>query len=306
MRRNTLWICVLAAIASLPCRAAWAETQVEPHEYCGNNIPPDETTGFVPLPEGDVFCPLLADPKATHSYVAYVRGNSTSPFGTDLASFGIGDHFAVGRWNGSRPGDGVQVGLEGSVFAQLDIDTESHDLINADYVLGLPVTWRWRALSGRVRAYHQSSHLGDEFVLRSRIPRENFAFESAEAIFSGDAGPVRIYGGGEYVLHSFPIKLDPWVVHGGLELRQRQGAFRLGDFASVRFVAGGDVKAVEYIDWETAVSAVAGFEFSPPRENGHVPRPWSVLGHYYTGPSPYGQFFRSAVTYYGVGLHFAF
>src|SRR5262249_11355234 len=128
LRRTTLWTCLLAAIAAFPRPSAGAGSQAAPHEYCGTNIPPDQATGSVPLPEGDVFCPLLADPKAAHSYVAYVRGTSNSPFGTDLASFGIGDHFAVGRWNGSRPGDGIQVGLEGSVFAQLDLNTESHDL----------------------------------------------------------------------------------------------------------------------------------------------------------------------------------
>jgi len=191
------------------------------------------------------------------------------------------------------------------VFAQLDLNTESHDLINADYVLGLPVTWRWRAISGRLRVYHQSSHLGDEFVLRSRIPRENFAFESGEGILSVDGGPVRLYAGGEYVIHSFPIDLAHWIAHGGVELRQRANALRLGNFATVRLVAAGDVKSVEYIDWETGISTVAGFEFSRPRDGGHASRNWSVLGHYYTGPSPYGQFFRSDVTYYGVGLHFA-
>jgi hypothetical protein len=305
VRGNILWTCLLIAAAAVPCRSAEVYDSTATHEYCGTNIPPDEAVGTVALPEGDVFCPLLADPKATHSYVAYVRGSSTSPFGTDLASFGIGDHFGLVRWGGPRPGDGIQIGLEGSVFAQLDLNTESHDLINADYVLGLPVSWRWRMLSGRLRAYHQSSHLGDEFVLRSRIPRENFAFESGEAIVSVDAGPVRFYAGGEYVIHSFPVDLAHWIAHGGAELRQRAGAIRLGSFATVRLVAGGDVKSVEYIDWETAVSGVAGFEFSAPHAAAHAARSWSVLGHYYYGPSPYGQFFRSDVTYYGVGVHFA-
>jgi len=62
---------------------------------------------------------------------------------------------------------------------------------------------------------------------------------------------------------------------------------------------------VEDLDWEAAISAVAGLEFTRPHEGAHASRPWSVLGHYYTGPSPYGQFFRSDVTYYGIGLHFA-
>src|ERR1044072_6596990 len=138
MRLMTLCTCLMLAAAALPCRSARADA-AGPHEYCGTNIPPDQATGFVALPAGDVFFPLHADPKAAHSYLDYVRGTSTSPLGTDLASIGIGDHFAFARWNGTRPGDGIQVGLEGSVFAQFDLNTEAYDLINADSLLGAPV-----------------------------------------------------------------------------------------------------------------------------------------------------------------------
>src|SRR6185436_2114147 len=138
--------------------------------------------------------------------------------------------------------------LEGAVFAQFDLNTQSYDLINADYVLGLPMTYRYGAFSGRARVYHQSSHLGDEFVLRSRIPRENFSFEAGEVILSYDVGPARVYAGGEYLIHSIPDDLESWVLHGGLELRQKNGAIPLGDFASARFVAAGDVKGVEDLD----------------------------------------------------------
>ena len=308
MRLTATALCTLLvlAAATLPSGSARAAYEASAHEYCGTNIPPDQATGFVALPEGDVFCPLLADPKAPHSYLAYVRGTSTSALGTDLLSVAIGDRFGIGRWGGPRLGDGFQFGLEGAVFAQFDLNTESYDLINADYVFGLPMTYRYGAFSGRARVYHQSSHLGDEFVLRSRIPRENFSFEAAEVILSYDVGPARAYAGGEYLLHSIPNDMENWVLHGGLELRQKNGSFRLGDFATARLVAAGDVKSVEDLDWDLAVSAVAGFEFSRPRESEHAMRRWSVLGHYYDGPSPYGQFFHSEVTYYGVGLHFAF
>jgi hypothetical protein len=299
----TCLMLALAALAAAPARAY--DESTEPHEYCSNNIPPDESKGFVPLPEGDVFCPLLADPKAAHSYVAYVRGTGPSPLATDLLSVGIGDHFGIARWNGPSPGNGIQFGLEGSVFAQFDLNTESYDLINADYLVGLPITYRYGWFSGRARVFHQSSHLGDEFLLHSRIQRQNFSFEAAEVILSGDAGPARIYAGAEYLIHMLPEKLEDYVLHGGVELRQRKGALPLGSFSSARFVAAGDVKALQDPDWETAVSAEAGLEFSSPHDSGHAARVWSVLGHYYTGPSPYGQFYKSDVTYYGVGLHFA-
>ena len=292
-----------AALAATPARAY--DESKELHEYCTNNIPPDQATGFVSLPEGDLFCPLLADPKANHSFLSYVRGTSTSPLGTDLLSVGIGDHFGIARWNGPSPGNGFQFGLEGSVFAQFDLNTESYDLINADYLFGLPMTYRYGWFSGRARLYHQSSHLGDEFVLRSRIPRENFSFEASEVILSADVGPARIYGGGEYLLHVIPDELERWVVHAGVELRQRNGAFSLGNFASARLVGAGDVKSVQDLDWETAYSVVAGFEFTRPHEEGHAARVWSLLGHYYDGPAPYSQFFRSDVEYYGIALHFS-
>jgi len=294
----------IAMLAAAPYTASADEAKT-PHEYCGTNIPADQATGFVPLPEGDVFCPLIADPKAAHSYLAYLRGTSSSPFGTDLGSVGIGDRFGLVRWGGPRPGEGLQISLEGSVFAQFDLNTSSYDLINADYLVGIPVTYRWGGVSFRVRLYHQSSHLGDEFLLRSRIQRENFAFESAEGILSLDQGPLRIYVGGEDLFNGVPSEVSTRLVHGGVELRQRSSAWALGNVARVRLVAGGDIKAVEDLNWEAAVSAVAGFEVSGPNEGRHASRRWSLLGHYYNGPSPYGQFFRSDVSYYGVAIHFS-
>src|SRR6266508_3593829 len=252
----------VVACAMILCALLSSVARSEPyepdHEYCGTNIPPDEAIGFVPLPEGDVFCPLLADPKSPYSFISYVRGASNSPLGTDLAAVGIADRFGFARWGGPRPGEGTQISLEGSVFAQFDLDAQSYDLINADYLLALPVTYRRGMVSARFKLYHQSSHLGDEFVLRSRIPEENFAFESAEVILSVDAGPVRLYAGGEHTLHADPRELNTDLLHGGLELRQRDGAFRVGGLASIRLVAAADVKAIEDLDWEPAWSARDG------------------------------------------------
>jgi len=306
MNRMTLRICVMVALAwALPGLACSDELPAT-HEYCGTNIPPDEALGFVPLPEGDIFCPLLADPKAAYSFAAYVRGAATnSPLGTDLGTVGIGDRFGLARWGGPRPGEGFQISIEGAVFAQFDLNTPSYDLINADYLVGVPFTYRWKYLSARARLYHQSSHLGDEYLLRSRIQRENFAFESAEGIVSIDEGPLRIYAGGEYVFNGEPAKVESRLLHGGIELRQRTSSLHLGGVASLRLVAAGDVKAIEDLDWKAAYSARAGFEVSRAHEALHASRRWSLLGHYYDGPSPYGQFFRSGVSYYGVGLHFA-
>ena len=158
---------------------------------CDTGIPGDETLGFNWFPRGEVFCSLIADPKADGSFASYLHGTSSSAFGTNLASIGIGDRAGIWRWNGPTVGEGIQLAVAGNVYAQFDLEAASYDLINADYLIGLPLTFRFNPVSGRLRLYHQSSHLGDEFVLRPGITRENFAFESAEALFSLDLGPLR-------------------------------------------------------------------------------------------------------------------
>lgn len=294
---------VIAIVMLLPALGAAPARATHVVGYCDTGIPADEALGFVAFPRGDLFCPLLADPKRVGSFASYVRGRSSSAFGTDLASVGVGDRLGLARWNGPIVGEGVQVSLEGSIFAQFDLDTKSYDLINADYVVGLPLTFRRARVSGRFRFYHQSSHLGDEYLLRPGSARENFAFEAPESMLSVDVGPLRAYGGAEYLFNRQPERGRSWVGHGGVELRQPGGLAASGRLGRIRLVAGADVKAVEELDWDVAFSARAGFEIGREPGEEHRSRRWSLLAEYYEGGSPYGQFFREQVSYYGVGLH---
>ena len=303
MSLATLVVASGSAVAQFPSPA---NQPMSPPARCGTGISDAETRGFIPLPRGDVFCPLIADPKSTTSFVSYLRGDAQD-FASDVASVGIADLFGMFRASGSAPGDGVQLSLMGAVFAQFDVNSSSYDLINADYIIGLPITFRRQAFSMRFRLYHQSSHLGDEFLLREDNPkfvRENISFEAAEMILSADGGPFRIYGGGEYLLRRDPKDLERYVAHGGVELRPARRLVRFGSIAGVRFVAGGDIKASEEQDWKPAVSVRTGFEFDRPRDTDPPGRRWGLLFEAYTGPSPYGQFFRNQVRYFGAGFHF--
>jgi hypothetical protein len=285
-----------------PARTASADGSAPAR--CGTGIPEGESRGYVPLPRGDVFCPLVADPKGVRSFVSYLRGNAEE-FAQDVGSVGIADVFGLVRFGGARPGNGVQLSLNGGVFAQFDLGSHSYDLINADYLIGVPLTVRVNATSARLRVYHQSSHLGDEFLLRSEHPeRENLSFEALELLLSQDLGPLRVYGGGEYYLDRQPRSLPRRLAHGGVELRPGSGA-AVGTLGRVRLVAAGDVKAVsDQGDWVVGVSARAGFEVGRVRENGVPSRRWSLLYEFYDGPSPYGQFFQHDVRLMGVGMHF--
>jgi len=302
-RRVGASIAILTGLLGIASRVV---AQIPASTRCGVGIPASEVSGYVPLPRGDVFCPLLADPKGQRSFVSYLH--ETSDQGDmNVGSVGISDAFGLLRVGGPKPGDGFQVSLAGSVFAQFDLESTSYDLVNADYIIGLPITFRRKAFSMRFRLYHQSSHLGDEFLLRENNPkfvRENISFEAAEMILSLDGGPFRVYGGGEYLLRRDPKDLERYVAHGGVELRPARRLVRFGTVAGVRFVAGGDVKASEEQDWKPAVSIRTGFEFDRPRDTDPPGRRWGLLFEAYTGPSPYGQFFRNQVRYFGAGIHF--
>jgi hypothetical protein len=283
--------------------AQTADGQAIDTPRCSAGVHPVEATGMVFLPEDQIFCPLLADPKEARSFLSFLRGtfpslDDPSGKGTSIASAGLGDSFGLLRWGGPGAGEGVQLDVVGSIFAQFDIGSSSNDLINADYIIGLPLTLRVRGFSVRTRLYHQSSHLGDEFLLRDEgTVRENLSFESVEVLVSQEAGPIRAYLGGERVFRREPAMLPDSLFHAGIELRSsHRRPFQL--------VGGVDVKTVELEDWSPALSARIGVEVGRPSPADHPGRRITLVVEYYDGPSPYGQFFQDDISYVGAGIHF--
>ena len=299
MRRSSGLALALLLGGTAPSMAQQANS------WCFTGFHPGEVDGTVFLPEGDLFCPLLADPKAEHSFLSFLGGEFPSlrdgidPRGDiPIGSVGLSDAFPIVRFGAGAAGRGVQLGLAGAIFAQFDLDTSSFDLINADYLVALPLTLRWDGFSSRLRLYHQSSHLGDEFLLRGVVERENLSFEAVELLLSQELGPVRAYGGGEYLFNREPETMESTLAHAGLELR-------FGQLRGPRFVAAVDAKSAEQHDWDPGWSVRLGVELAHWRDESHPPRLWAILAELYDGPSPYGQFFQEQVRWVGVGLHLA-
>lgn len=206
------------------------------------------------------------------------------------------------RLSGDTPGDGLQINIAGGVFAQFYLSKASAGLINADYVVSLPITYRRGKTSARFRLYHQSSHLGDEFLLRKKPVRINLAFQSFELLVSHELGPLRPYGGAEYRIDLRPDDLKPVVLRGGLEYRHSTPLFRLGNLGSARPVAAIDTKSWQQRDWRVGVSGRLGLEFGT-TAGGAGERTVSLLLEFYDGPNPFGQFYKQDVTSFGIGAH---
>lgn len=302
MTRATHGCRALAALAVFIV-AADARGQQTAVPRCGTGVHESEALGTVVFPSDRIMCPVLADPKEPRTFVSVLRGRFRSLDGADgesttIGSVGLGDSFGLLRLGGPEANDGLQLDVAGSIFAQFDLGAESYDLINADYVIALPLTFRRGGFSTRLKVYHQSSHLGDEYLLRSdEVGRENLSFESIAALVSQEIGPVRVYAGAERLFRREPAGLPSKVFQAGVELRStRRGA--------AQFVSGVDVKTTERYDWSPAISGRIGVELARRAPDGHPGRMVGLLVEGYTGPSPYGQFFLDDISYIGIGLHF--
>lgn len=259
-------------------------------------------TRYIGLPQGDLFHPLLGDPKEPRTFATVLQTRSTDR-DTTVGAVGFGERWGIVRRQGERPGDGWQVGLSGGVFAQFDLETDSMDLLNADYVIGFPLTWRRGAWSGRLNLYHQSSHLGDEFLLHENPERVNLSFEAVEALVARDVGSWRVYGGGDYLIDPEPATLASRILHAGAEYRHARRTVSVGRIGGGRWVGAIDLKSPEEHDWRVAWNLRAGLEFSPVDAPPGTRRSWSLLLEAYEGPAPWGQFYEADVSYVGLGFH---
>src|SRR3989441_12254527 len=102
------------------------------------------------------------------------------------------------------------------------MQSATNDLINTDYLSGLPLAYRHGSWATRFRLYHQSSHLGDESLLHTNAQRVDLTFEAAELLVSKEVAQWRVYGGGEYLFAHSPADLAPGVLHGGLRSEERR------------------------------------------------------------------------------------
>jgi len=192
-----------------------------------------------------------------------------------------------------------EVGVQAGVFAIFDLNALSKDLINADYFVAIPFSYRAGDFSALLRVFHQSSHLGDEFILRTNPQRVNLSYEGVDAKLSYEFQDwLRVYGGAGYIFDTDPPDLHPWSIQYGAELASPWP----GRAAGWRPIAAVDVQHREENDWSSDFSARAGIEI----DGVLASRKMQLLFEYFLGRSPNGQFFKQKIEYFGVGMHFHF
>lgn len=293
----TAGLCLLLPLQSL-AQTPYADCR-HPYEMEAAAPAPDGL-----FPDGDLFRPLLADFKQPQFVAGRWRVKPRE--GPDFVGGNVafGENFGVyrERFDGAGPCDGWQLSLNGGVFAQFNLSAPSSDLINADYIIGVPLTFRRGDASGRLRLYHQSSHLGDEFILGNPgINRLNLSFEESELLLSYDWRWLRVYGGLGFLLHRSP-DLDRLRWQYGGELRYQLPGKVPFTATPVFFLLGAEIKQLEHHNYDLNYAVRSGFEiFRTPSG-----RQLRILAGYYKGFNPFGQFFDQRIQAFGVDLIFGF
>jgi hypothetical protein len=290
---------VIAALESIPgvvrveIRKGQAHTDVrEPAPIQQEPTKPESKF----LPHGLLVTPFHADPRWPHFSMASRQVTLGQPSNTGSANFG--ETFALYR--NAAPLDGQwEIALQAGVFSIFNMSAPSKDLVNADYTVGLLTSYRTGPFSGFLRLHHQSSHLGDEFILDSPTPvnRVNLSFEELDLKLSYELTSwLRLYGGGGMLVDRDPSYL-------------RRGTSQVGtELASPWTFWGGKVRPVAYADfqanarsnWRVASSVMAGLQFEDARIGD---RKLQVLAEYFGGPSPNGQFYTQNTEWFGLGVH---
>ena len=243
--------------------------------------------GRVFFPDGDLFRPLQADPKEPRVGFKYLRvripdealGEGSGAETITAGAISVGGVVGVWARHAGMSCRGVQVSLFGGVFSQFNLDAPSRDLINSDFVVGTQISARTDGLSGRIRLYHQSSHLG-EFVPRHPIADINFGYQAIDGLVSADRERWRAYAGAGYLFFMNGGGGSLLLQTGG-EVRSRR---RLGGF--FRPVAGADFTSLEARSWGLTSSVTAGLEWTSPAMSRRMRATFTVVNGY----TPFGQF----------------
>ena len=208
----------------------------------------------------------------------------------------------VNLWGGM-----MQMELEGCLWAIFDPDTYSAPLINADYYVSFTTTYAICKWSYRLRYFHISSHIGDEYLLNHpQFDRRNPSTETIDLFAAYDlTDEIRFYGGLGWVLNEDrSFRETRFLAEGGAELRIP----RLGFNYCQSYICGRPFFAFHLrykADFRKHIDATyaLGYEFG--KCSGSCKR-WRAFLEYHDGYSVEGQFRKTATNYLSLRISYGY
>lgn len=236
----------------------------------------------------EIFPVLIADPRHVQLSASYYRLD-----GRDTSDVALGHAWGLTRWRTGLNQDWLwEWDLEGMAYSRFRLGGGVNEFETVDFLAGLPVTVRRGDVSFKAGPFHQSSHLGDDYIRRTGDTGFRYSVEGLRAQAALEPCPfARAYGGAEYLLHTVPSPRR-WSLQAGLEASTDD--LRWSKEAPFRLFLAEDLQWRERVAWNVDSHVVAGvklhFRESPTRA-------LRIGVGYFTGHSPFGEFFARPAHY---------
>jgi hypothetical protein len=258
-----------------------------------------ETSNLTLLPKGRLFSEITYDPTESQAYGSIVAFWENDEFSKNIyLPFGMGFYKGFLRWNREKP---FEIGFDFSAHTQFEWTFNNgrseRNILNSDFKVSIMLNRQLNDRhSYRLRFYHVSSHLGDDYIIRNQVtsyfPNPN-NYEQLDFIWSTQFKDVRYYGG-------IGLVVRPETIRKRLSLQigtQYDHSFSSNQLFGL--TGGMDLKLLEEHDFHPGVKAAFGFRIG--RAENH---PLRIVGEFYRGHLPYSAFESKRVQWLGAGLYF--
>lgn len=249
------------------------------------------------FPKSEIFQEFIADTEQPYFYATITRQKLDNSESFTMGMTGCGETLGICNWKFDTQ-KAMQIDLNIGIFSQFNFDTNSQDLINADYTIGLALSYRSGNNSLKIKIHHKSSHLGDEFILDNYYEGkhyDNVTYEGLELMLSKDIKNFRIYAGYNHLIH-VDNDIENSIYQAGLEYRKRSKKLN-----KLSYVTGLNLRNIKYLKRETNRSLKFGCEYKKDNES-YV----KILLEHYKGYMPFGYFYDIETTSNGIGIYLGF
>jgi hypothetical protein len=278
----------------------YSDPDLQTYEQC------DACRGIWMPDDPPLFRPFMADPRQVCYSVGWRFDDDALVQNVIPVSYG--DSFAFYRWCNVGPWNGqLQIELEGCLWAVFDPCYDSSPLMNADYYVAVPIIYAFDNWQFRLRGFHISSHIGDEFLLNHpHFDRRNPSAEYLDFFISHDlTDEIRVYAGlGYIVAQDESFKFSPFYSAIGGEVRLRKAGF----YNSHDLLYGCPILGMYFrqsADFKKHIDStfVVGYEFG---KLCGIYRRLRIFAEYHDGYSVEGQFYRHATSYFSIRTTYGF
>jgi hypothetical protein len=188
-----------------------------------------------------------------------------------------------------------------TVFSQFDLIREEDGsylagLMNTDFKISADYTIQGKENLIRLRTFHISSHLGDDYVQRhadSLINDKSVNYEQVDVTYLRKWGNSYLYLGTGYI-YTINVFRERLSFQGG-------GLLNFGKPGPLNLFSGLDFKLLAENNFNPDIRTAFGFSFN--RRSESIIRVWM---EYYSGRLPYSTIDYGRVNWFGLGMRINF